>query len=183
MFYADVYYDKADLSYCFFKLGCELLKKKGYLIFVTSRYFAQSHYAVMLRRYLLKNFKFIKIVDFYGLRPFKGVGIDPMILYLQKGQRKNGRFRVIKPSGVTKQFNIKNEKNAERFYMPQRILSENGFSFINEKQRAITEIIEDKCTYLLDDIAETFQGIISGEDRAFIINSDGCRYDDCIKEY
>lgn len=182
MFYADVYFDKADVSYCFFKLGCDLLKKNGRLIYVTSRYFSQSLYARRLRNYLLENFRFIKIVDFYGVRPFKGVGIDPMIVCLRKGIRKNTRFEVVKPPIGTRYFDIRSEKKSYIFSMRQDALNDGGFNFHNIRQRAALEKIGGRCPLKLEDVATTFQGVISGADSAFIVSGKDAVYKKCIRE-
>ncbi len=182
MFYADVYFDKADVSYCFFRLGCDLLKNSGRLIYVTSRYFAESLYASRLRKFLLENFSFVKIVDFYGVRPFKGVGIDPMVVFLRKGKSKGTRFTVVKPQPGTRYFDIRSEKKAAVFSMRQDVLSAEGFNFHNVRRHAVLEKIDRKCPLRLEDIAVTFQGVISGADRAFIVSGKDDVYKKCIRE-
>jgi adenine-specific DNA-methyltransferase len=182
MFYSDVYFDKADVSYCFFKLGCDLLKHNGRLIYVTSRYFAESLYASRLRKYLLENFRFVKIVDFYGVRPFKSIGIDPMIVFLRKGKTKGTCFQVIKPQPGTHYFDVRAENNACIFSMRQDDLLEDGFNLHDNKQRHVLEKIAGKCPLRLEDVAGTFQGVISGADSAFIVSGKDNVYKKCIRE-
>src|SRR5690606_10987981 len=64
--YYDVYSDKADISYCFFKKGYQLLKDNGRLIYITSRYFLEAPSAKDLRRFIKTNYVLEEIVDFYG---------------------------------------------------------------------------------------------------------------------
>ncbi|NLA13742.1 MAG: N-6 DNA methylase, partial [Tissierellia bacterium] len=57
--YSDVYYDKADISYCFFKKGKELLKQEGIISFITSRYFMEALYADRLRTFIKENYNIV----------------------------------------------------------------------------------------------------------------------------
>ncbi|WP_010293006.1 HsdM family class I SAM-dependent methyltransferase [Clostridium senegalense] len=82
--FRDIFKDKSDLSYCFFKKSLDLLRVKGKLSFITSRYFLESSSGKELRKTLRENTHIIRIIDFYGVRPFKGVGIDPVIIFIEK---------------------------------------------------------------------------------------------------
>ncbi len=178
--YDRVYYDKADISYCFFMLGYEVLKKNGRLLYLTSRYFAESKFAEGLRDFILEKFSFLKIVDFYGVRPFKTAGIDPMIIYLKKSEQKAESFPVVKYSSLNKDMLVAFEPSC--FNVSIRDLSLAGFNFLTEAQRKIVDAIEGRCEYTLEDIVDFFQGMITGCDKAFVISSDSLIYSACIDE-
>jgi len=67
--YKEVYKDKGDLSYCFFKKALEDLNEMGRLTFITSRYFLESPSGEDLRKVLKEDCTIEKIIDFYGIRP------------------------------------------------------------------------------------------------------------------
>ena len=81
-----MYKDKGDLSYCFFKKALEDLENGGKLTFITSRYFLESPSGEDLRKVLKEVCTIDKIIDFYGIRPFKNIGIDPVILFITNYQ-------------------------------------------------------------------------------------------------
>ncbi|KZL93742.1 Eco57I restriction-modification methylase domain-containing protein [Clostridium magnum] len=181
--YKGIYKDKGDISYCFFKSALEKLEYKGKLSFITSRYFIESPSGEELRKILLEKTKLYKIVDFYGIRPFKNVGVDPAIIFLineeiPKNQIDNVEIEVIKPMTSTgknkKDFYealfINEDNNYKKFYVLSKNLDNKGWILVDEKQRNIIKKIEEKSPFLLEDICDSYQGIITGCDKAFVVD-------------
>lgn len=177
--YKEVYRDKGDLSYCFFKKALEDLNKDGKLTFITSRYFLESPSGEDLRKVLKELCTIDKIVDFYGIRPFKNVGIDPVIMFISNYQRENTQIEVIKPlniKGKNKKefFNsvfLKNGSEFNRFLLSKNLLNNKGWILRDEKQRTIINKIEQRSFTHLSNICNSYQGIITGCDKAFVVNS------------
>lgn len=178
--YRDVYYDKADLSYCFFMLGQRLLKENGRLLYITSRYFAQSKFAQGLREFILNEFSFVKAVDFYGVRPFKNAGVDPMIIYLTKTKKTAESFYAVKYSAEA-DFNMLAFKENE-FTVFTKDLSKDGFNFLTAEQMRFFNAVQKRCVHTLKELVDFFQGIITGCDKAFVVSSDSLIYSACIDE-
>ena len=168
LYYSEVFYDKADISYCFFKLGFSLLKENGTLLFITSRYFTQSQFAEGLRKFLLNNFTFRSVLDFFGIRPFKNIGIDPLILQLSKGYSPGNIFSAIKPLSI--EFNPIDTKNSPSSVslVSQDELKNGNLSFLSEEELESAKKISRKCSSTLEDYMISFQGIITGCDKAFV---------------
>ena len=127
--YKEVYKDKGDLSYCFFKKALEDLNEMGRLTFITSRYFLESPSGKFLRKVLKKDCSIDKIIDFYGIRPFKNVGIDPLIMFITNYKNKDNEIEIIKP--------IKAKgKNKKEFYNSIFLKNGNKFNsfFLNKQQ-------------------------------------------------
>lgn len=172
------YKDKGDISYCFFQKAIESIKENGRLGFLTSRYFLESLSGEKLRKILKKNSLIYKIVDFYGIRPFKNVGIDPIIIFLIKAHNDNNCIKVIKPYYVKgenkKHFYdslfLGGNENINEFYVKQSSLNDNGWILINDAEKNIIKKIEQSSCCTLNDICNSFQGIITGCDKAFIID-------------
>ena len=177
--YKEVYRDKGDLSYCFFKKALEDLEKQGKLTFITSRYFLESPSGEDLRKVLKEICNIDKIIDFYGIRPFKNVGIDPVIMFITNYQNENSEIEIIKPlniKGKSKKgfFNslfLKNGNEFNRFFLSKNVLNNKGWILRDEKERAIINKIEQRSFTHLSNICNSFQGIITGCDKAFIINN------------
>lgn len=177
--YKKIYKDKGDISYCFFQKALMNVTKGGKLAFITSRYFLEAPSGEELRK-IIKELCYInKIVDFYGIRPFKNVGIDPVIIFLKNEHADKNPINVIKP--VSNKNNNKKlfysslffekGKNYKQFYLEKNLLSNKGWILRDEKERTIINKIEKKSFTNLFNICDSFQGIITGCDKAFVLDT------------
>jgi adenine-specific DNA-methyltransferase len=183
--YKEMYKDKGDISYCFFQKAILNLQKSGKLSFITSRYFLESPSGETLRKVLKELCSIEKIVDFYGIRPFKNAGVDPVIIFLRNEQNMDREIEVIKPK-ITKGKNknefykslFKGEGEAyNTFYIKKNLLNNSGWILRNEKERNIINKIEKNSFTTLGNICNSFQGIITGCDKAFIVDSATAKYE------
>lgn len=172
--YMNLYKDKGDISYCFFGAALNSLKSNGKLSFITSRYFIESPSGEALRRFLKDNCKINSIVDFYGIRPFKNTGVDPVIILASK---ENTRYSVeVKKPRLRKEASFcsdlynDNIENIDCFYIGKEDLKDSGWVLRNDVERRIISKIEDRSRISLVDIFESYQGIITGCDKAFIVD-------------
>jgi len=178
--YKEVYRDKGDLSYCFFKKALEDLCNGGKLTFITSRYFLESPSGKDLRKVLKEVCNIDKIIDFYGIRPFKNVGIDPLIVFITNNKNENSDIEVIKPIKVKgkskKEFYnsvfLKNGKEYKNFFLNKNRLNEEGWILIDEKEQNIINKIERKKFTILNNICNSYQGVITGCDKAFVVSNE-----------
>jgi adenine-specific DNA-methyltransferase len=177
--FKEIYTDKGDISYCFFQRSIDLIKGNGKLSFITSRYFIESPSGTALRRLLARDAALSRIVDFYGIRPFKGVGIDPAIIFMDFGRKGAEGFEVIKPRSKAG----KNDKNGfiqylflgkgsayAQFAMKHKNLLDSGWILKSAEEMGILEKISGRCRLRLSDIADSYQGIITGCDKAFVLD-------------
>lgn len=190
--YKGLYKDKGDISYCFFKKSLEVLNnsKVGIkkLCFITSRYFIESISGIELRK-LLNQGSLERIVDFYGIRPFKGIGIDPVVIFMDLN-KKAENIEILKPEtskGKGKKEFIDsllfdNGNSYLRFYISRNNLKETGWILKNEEELSIIYKIEKKCNKRLSDISRSYQGIITGCDKAFVMESDICILENIEKD-
>lgn len=188
--YREMYKDKGDISYCFFQKSILYLKKGGKLSFITSRYFLESPSGETLRKVLKELCSIEKIVDFYGIRPFKNAGIDPVIIFLKNEQNIDIDIEIIKPK-ITKG-KSKNEfckslfsgigEAYNTFYIKKNLLNSSGWILRNEKERNIINKIEKNSFTSLGNICDSFQGIITGCDKAFIVDRDTIKCKDLERD-
>lgn len=179
--YKGIYKDKGDISYCFFKRALEKMECKGKLSFITSRYFIESPSGEELRKILLEKTTLYKIIDFYGIRPFKNAGVDPAIIFFTNeeiSRSETAKIEVIKPINSTgknkKDFYealfLNGNNNYKKFHVPSKNLDNKGWILVDEKQRDIIKKIEEKSHCALEDICDSYQGIITGCDKAFVLD-------------
>jgi adenine-specific DNA-methyltransferase len=161
--YIDVFYDKSDISYCFFKAGQKFLNEKGKICFITSRYFLEAKYADRLRDYIKNNFNVLKIIDYNGQKAFKNVNISPMII-LMDNITHNTKFVEVKKYNSQGEFISFNVGKTE--------LCKDGWVLLNNKQKQIYDKIISKCNFKIGEIGYIKQGIITGYDVAFIVSEE-----------
>ena len=179
--YSDVYQNKGDLSYCFFKRGYELLKDKGRLLFLTSRYFMEAYNARALRQFIREHFMIRRLIDFNGLRVISGIGIDPALSLLIKGRAparhaaRVSRFFVQK--GKLRETSVYIEdlesgqpKLHEDFETRQSQMDDALWRLYGPMTKTIVEKIEKRAPFTLENLVDSFQGIITGNDKAFIFD-------------
>lgn len=186
--YGQVFFDKGDISYCFIKKSIDSLKSKGTLMFFTSRYILEALNGYGIRNYI-KNMGFVKsIIDFYGIRVVKGAGVDNIIFEFIKDEDEpkpyTNVFRLNKnASGIGSRVfeDIQNKsflyvKNMKVCYAE---LPSSGWVFINDIEISIINRIKGTA---MSNICQSFQGIISGLDKAFVLKVEDAKNLDIEKE-
>lgn len=183
--YPEVYYNKADISYCFFVTGHRLLREGGILLYISSRYFTQSRYADGLRRFILDSFRIRKVIDFYGSRPFRDTGIDPLIILLSKGAPEGeytvNTVRFIPSSSGAD--DILDSPSVEIIKTPVSLIGPEGFNFLSASQLELKRTVEEKSSLRLADVCDLFQGAITGCDRAFVTTADDPAAGECGRKW
>lgn len=174
--YKEVYRDKADLYFCFYKKSLDLINDNGKVGLITPRYFLESPSGKLLRNYLLNNCDIKKIIDLKSINVFKSLGITPIISILEK-KTSNNIVAIYKITNNMNTENIKslkillNSNNCEKISINQDDLKDN-WVILNSKDRKLYNKIENKSNYILEDICVSFQGIITGCDKAFILSTE-----------
>ena len=180
--YSQVYSNKSDLYFCFYKKVIDLIKEDGIISMITPRYFLESPSGKGLREYINKNTYIREIVDFLGTSIFKNVGVASCILTLKfkdaKGDRDDNSIKIYKINDENIKINDVDSLNDfymnslfKHFSVNQNSLDENWI-ITNKEDKAFYSKIEEKCNYYLEDIVTSFQGIITGCDKAFILEKE-----------
>lgn len=174
--YEDVFRDKSDISYCFFKRILEILKTDGMAGIISSRYFMESPTGTQLRGYLMNNANILEIVDFYGAEIFKDIGVATAIYIFTRKSNENNVIAVKKLVDDSYKFSNKDNLNEliksklfEEFTIKKASLNEERWMLISKEKSKIYKKIEAKAKYSLKDVATTFQGVITGHDKAFVL--------------
>ena len=159
--YADVYYDKADISYCFFKKGKEVLNQEGIISFITSRYFMEALYADKLRSFLKNNFDIVSLVDYSGNLAFKKAMVSPAIITLSNSWNNNMFKYVKQDNDIFESYEYRQDK-----------LKDSGWIILKDEDEKIFEKIDNVSNIFIKDILTVKQGIITGCDKAFIVDEE-----------
>lgn len=168
--YKDILNDKGDLSYCFFKKSLESVYENYKITLITSRYFMEALSGAKLRAYMLSESNIHKIVDFYGNRPFKNAGIDPAIIFLGSEPSRNV---IVSKSNTSKEGKYKFQQwTFNTFTVATVSLNADPWKLQNEMVLNIISKIEQRCSKTLGEICNSYQGIITGCDKAFIVTEE-----------
>ena len=159
--YKEVYYDKADISYCFFKRGKELLNSEGIISFITSRYFMEALYGDRLRKFIKENLNILSLVDYNGKSPFKHAMVSPAIITLSV-KWNNCYFKYVK----------KKSAGVEVYEYSQKKLKDSGWIILKDEDEKLFERIDSISNTYIKDICTIKQGIITGYDKAFIVDEE-----------
>jgi adenine-specific DNA-methyltransferase len=181
--YKGIYMDKSDISYCFLKRGIDLLCPGGALSFITSRYFMEGPSAAGLRRYIAENCTVTEIVDFYGKNIFQEAGVATCILSLKKGcSDDTAEILRHRPDKVGNEDELFDPSSFERFKASPKAFREEGWVLISHEKHEIYNILEGMTYKPLMEITESFQGIITGCDKAFIVSPEDIEKHELEKE-
>lgn len=177
--YSEVFSDKADLSYCFIKKSIDILNEGGRLIFITSRYMLEALNAEGIRRYIKNKGRIKSIVDFYGIRLIKGAGVDNIIIdFIKDDKDKDIEYMRLlenakgKGKKVFQDIDYGKSEFVKKISVNINSLEDRGWIFLSNREREILNKI--KGVYL-SDICESFQGIITGCDKAFVLKKNSAK--------
>ena len=88
-----VFSGKGDLYTYFYEKGYEILKKNGYLSFISSGKFFEASYGKPLVDFLVKNFTIDEVINFDDLEVFEGISAYPLIFTGIKKKNENYLFK------------------------------------------------------------------------------------------
>lgn len=177
--FKEVYKNKGDLYFCFYKKILDLLKQDGKSGIITPRYFMQSPSGKYLRNYLINNSKIEKIIDFLGANLFTGLGVASCIVIFghksEKNENKNDLqlYKIINENiNIKKIANLDDYINKNNFKKIKLDIDSLGDTWLMVEQSEFEfyNKIQNKCEYFLEEICESFQGIITGCDKAFVVD-------------
>ena len=174
--FKDIYVNKSDLYYCFFKKAMDYLKDGGVCSFIVPRYFLESQSALGVRNFLEKNAEILNIFDFRNCDVFsKNIGITPCIITFRKRSRlfdssdeKNMKIKIIQDKEDLDYLLSGNNTNSDGVLFKD----DTSWAVITEKEKKIMDSIKKKEIYKLGDIVDSYQGVITGCDKAFILKED-----------
>lgn len=169
--YSDIYVNKSDIYYCFFKKAVELLKENGICSYIVPRYFLESHSALNIRKFLENNTEILSIVDFRNSDVFdKNIGVSPCIITFKKNRNQsknhNPKIRIIDSKYDLELLKKGINKRSDGVLY----IDDTSWSVLTFEEKKIMDSIWKKEKYKLGDIVKNYQGIITGCDKAFIVD-------------
>jgi adenine-specific DNA-methyltransferase len=93
----EYYRGQSDILYYFYIHGIKILKEKGMLGFITSRYWLENKWADKLRNFIAEHTRIKQIIDFKNSYIFEDANIHTLICILEKEKVKDYKikFKVV----------------------------------------------------------------------------------------
>lgn len=170
------YHGVADLYTYFFELGLKLLKKGGYMGYISSATFFKTGSGESLRRFLQVESNLKTVVNFGDLQVFEGVTTYPAILVVEKPTRarkqapKDQYFQFLNVASA-KVEDLSGELQEATFgSMQQSKLGLDGWRLEDERLQALrANILRNKQT-LKEAYGQPLYGLKTGLNAAFAID-------------
>jgi len=87
-------YKLFDLSVLFLEKSIDLLKSKGFMVFITTNKFLASDYGIKIRELLMKNVSIKKLIDVSYIRVFKEAAAFPVIISYVKEFDNSNKIKI-----------------------------------------------------------------------------------------
>ena len=165
-----------DIYCLFYEKGNRLLKKGGFLAFITSNKWMRAGYGKNLRNYFSVNTNPIVLIDFAGQKIFETATVDVNILIFENTKNK----------GMTKACIVDKEcrNNLSVFVQQASSItsyeSDNSWTILSSTEINIKAKIDSIGTPLKDWNIKICRGILTGFNEAFIIS--GAKKEELIAE-
>ncbi|MBX0311509.1 MAG: Eco57I restriction-modification methylase domain-containing protein [Sulfurihydrogenibium sp.] len=169
----EVFTPKADLYVCFYEKGYRLLKEQGILTYITSNKWMRAKYGERLRKFLKEKTTILKIIDFNGHNIFKQTVIDTNIIIFKKEKpNEKHTFKFLEIKGNTKNIEEHLKQNTWQTAY-QNKLSDIAWNLEQENQTILNlrDKIKKTGKPLKNWNIETYVGIITGLNKAFVIDN------------
>ncbi len=173
--YYHTYHGVADLYTYFFELGLKILKKGGYLGYISSSTFFKTGSGKNLRQHLGIHANLKAIVDFGDLQVFEGVTTYPAVLVMSKPSRARQKAPESKLNFWNVQASKLDELKAEMLapkwgQISQHKLAEDGWRLEDERLQALRKKIIGSKPTLKEVYGQPLYGLKTGLNAAFVIN-------------
>jgi len=158
------YNKSADLYCLFYERGCQTLKPKGYLSYITSNKWLRVNYGERLRKFLTTKVNPTILLDFPGIPVFVDAVVDPHILILTNEPYQGSTEACV--------INI-NTADLETFFeinKTTRMFSSESWTIISPAEARKLEQMKLKGTKLKDLPISINYGIKTGYNEAFYID-------------
>jgi len=164
--YLDKNYNSAfgriNLYPIFYEKGIMIIKRNGFLGFITPYTILKNKYYREARKYIIQNSQIIELIDFKGVLVFQDAAVDSIILILKKDIQSDYNFKQI---GNIKSFESR-IYTEDTFKLSEILSNEDLSMLITINDKLIKKV--GKKTLPLSEILNFNQGIITGGNSKYL---------------
>ncbi|QUH26930.1 Eco57I restriction-modification methylase domain-containing protein [Serpentinicella alkaliphila] len=171
------YYEKGmDYFYFFIYKAAEILKDKGVLGYITTNYFVTADSGKKLREFMKDNFQFTWLINFDEINIFQNAKGQHNLIYIANKSKLQKQVKLFSLKDENFKLNnfdtylkdtIERKDNREYKVLNNRELYTNrGHILIQcDNELGLLNKIEDNSNFLLRELCNVNQGIVSGADK------------------
>jgi hypothetical protein len=158
-----------DIYSLFYELGCNILKPKGILTYITSNKWMRAAYGESLRNFFINYTNPLLLIDFGGYQVFETATVDTNIIVLKKEDNQ----KYIKTCVLNKGLKSLNKMSD---FIRQSVTVQGGFKLdeawviLSPVEASIKSKIEALGKPLKDWDVNIYRGILTGYNEAFMID-------------
>ena len=161
---------KGDIYCLFYERGWQLLKKGGYLCYITSNKWMRAGYGEKTRDFFANKTNPLLLIDFAGVKIFESATVDTNILLFS---RANNQHKTT--CAITNKQNKDSVKNLSDFVRQQDTICDfstsDSWVILSPIEQSIKRKIEAVGTPLKDWDINIYRGVLTGCNEAFIIDT------------
>ncbi|MCL4386460.1 MAG: N-6 DNA methylase [Cyanobacteria bacterium] len=158
-------FKRIDISILFFELAHTILKKNGYVSFITSNQFLSTEYGEKIRKFILDYFRITEITDFGDLSIFQNALTYVSIFTLKKAKGEDFQYKKI-DNLLNIYFSLYNTNTTE---IELNTLSKSPWVLQSYTNTTLIKKLEKNLT-LNDYDSHAWGGIITGVDDILMID-------------
>ena len=159
-----------DIYCLFYERGWQLLKKNGYLCYITSNKWMRAGYGEKTRGFFANKTNPMLLIDFAGVKIFESATVDTNILLFSKSSNLHKTV-----CAVTNKQNKDSVKNLSDFVQQQNVIcnfsNSDSWVVLSPIEQSIKKKIEAVGTPLKDWDINIYRGVLTGCNEAFIIDT------------
>jgi hypothetical protein len=159
----------ADLYTYFYERSIMLLRKNGYLSYISSNKWMKVQYGLGMRK-LLKQKHIVKLIDFFELKVFEDASIEPIIVIMKNVNEPNKSMEVAQID--TLQYDDFNSYLKTRIQLTnQTELDDDGWNLMQDESKGVLQKIKKNSISLKDFTNDgLLYGIKTGLNEVFVID-------------
>ncbi len=159
-----------DIYCLFYERGCQLLKEKGHLCYITSNKWMRAGYGVEMRGFLATSTDPKLLIDFGGVKIFESATVDTNILLFCKAQNQRN-CRAIAGKLLDKHSASNLSYFVEQHHTIADFSTSDAWIILSPIEASIKRKIEAVGTPLKEWDISIYRGVLTGCNDAFIIDT------------
>ena len=168
----EVYNSTSDIYTYFYEKSYQILKPKGFSTFITSNKWMRAKYGENLREFFKNKTTLLNMIDFGGYKVFEAT-VDTNILIFKKETPTSDHIlnAVNIETDFTNDIELDVYSKKHHLSVVQKEIDSKCFSFADDAIMRLKTKIEAKGTPLKDWDVKIYRGILTGFNKAFIIDT------------
>jgi len=168
----EVYNSTSDIYTYFYEKSYQILKPEGFSTFITSNKWMRAKYGENLRKFFKNKTTLLNMIDFSGYKVFEAT-VDTNILIFKKETPTSDHIinAVNIETDFTNDIELDVYSKKHHLSIVQKEIDSKCFSFADDAIMRLKAKIEAKGTPLKDWDVKIYRGILTGFNKAFIIDT------------